>query len=487
MNNLSIFESPKAGEVTLCEVDGRIHSMNYEYANISAFTNSTETHPQIHITPHMLHPKSDEGKSVFVDVDEPFLKRLIQAYYEHGLMEMLNTAEQFGPPFVTKIASSILVVLNGVNTLRRKLSSATVENDLTLISNISQTRLWVQSFIRCIAWHDYDIKIAIATCDDAVRVYSHNSNIIPILKSKQQQNITCLAWRPFSNSEIAVGCENGIFVWNIDQTSMITRPSINNANILRRINHAPVVSIAWSAGGDILASAAAKDSTILIWHVERNETSSLTIPTGHGNCIVKWSPKGNKLFSATTGRVFRVWDCQTWTPERWNVLTGRVQACCWSPNGNILLFVSNTEPIIYALSFMQLELVFASASENSSSLATPLYDLSKGDIDGAVIGGIVQNMEWDPTNNNVAVLFQDTNYVAIFKVTVNPTLKLTPCCLVAGIADERPVCIAFQGNFQPGACLSIGWSSGRVQHFPIVQAETNASSSFNRNVYNNSS
>lgn len=40
MRNLLEFQAPTDGEVTLCEVDGRIHSMNYEYANVNVFTNT---------------------------------------------------------------------------------------------------------------------------------------------------------------------------------------------------------------------------------------------------------------------------------------------------------------------------------------------------------------------------------------------------------------------------------------------------------------
>lgn len=40
MRNLLEFQAPIDGEVTLCEVDGRVHSMNYEYANVNVFTNT---------------------------------------------------------------------------------------------------------------------------------------------------------------------------------------------------------------------------------------------------------------------------------------------------------------------------------------------------------------------------------------------------------------------------------------------------------------
>lgn len=40
--------------------------------------------------------------------------------------------------------------------------------------------------------------------------------------------------------------------------------------------------------------------------------------------------------------------------------------------------------------------------------------------------------------------------------------------LVTGLPDEKPVLIEFQKNFYCGSCLSIAWSSGRMQHYPIV-------------------
>lgn len=85
----------------------------------------------------------------------------------------------------------------------------------------------------------------------------------------------------------------------------MTRPSINNATILHRIDHIPVVSLAWSRQGDVLASSAASDSGILIWNVELNETTCLKRPASYGNSLLKWSPSGTKLFSASIGLTFR--------------------------------------------------------------------------------------------------------------------------------------------------------------------------------------
>lgn len=45
----------------------------------------------------------------------------------------------------------------------------------------------------------------------------------------------------------------------------------------------------------------------------------------------------------------RVWDTQSWTPERWCARGCRVVAACWGPN-DVVLFAAKGEPMVYALS-----------------------------------------------------------------------------------------------------------------------------------------
>lgn len=122
----------------------------------------------------------------------------------------------------------------------------------------------------------------------------------------------------------------------------------------------------------------------------------------------------------------RVWECRHWQAERWNVLSGRVQAACWSPSGSTVLFCTNTEPTIFGLTFFNSTSVFKSETVASPKEALPLVDLTKIDLNGAIVGGLVQNIICDPTGKLVAVLFQDTNYVAVFNVIFQPVLKLLP-------------------------------------------------------------
>lgn len=120
-----------------------------------------------------------------------------------------------------------------------------------------------------------------------------------------------------------------------------------------------------------------------------------------------------------------MWDCNTWQAERWNIIAGRVQAACWSPCGSVLIFATNEEPLIYGLSFLQSDLIFASKSNNSPNQAMPLFDLTKIDMDNVTVGGLVQNMVIDPKGKHLAVLFQDTNRIAVFNILLQPKLQLT--------------------------------------------------------------
>ncbi|CAH1117706.1 unnamed protein product [Phaedon cochleariae] len=490
MRNLHDFELPNDGEISLCEINGRIHSMNYDYANVNAFTNTVDNFPKIHITRDLLHPVSsgDEGKALFIHVDVSFLKQLTQVYYEQGFIEALHTASSHNKVLISKTAAIILDVLKNVQKVRLILNPNLRYSGSNLISQFSQTRNWMNNTIRCIAWHPYCAKVAVATCDDSIRIFSSDSGtVVPLLRCKQQKHITCLSWRPLSNTEIAVGHENGIIVWNIDSNSLVARPSISNATILQRPNHRAVMSIAWSAGGDKLVSVAACDKTIYVWDVELDKTCSLKRPGGSGNILVKWSPTGEKLFSCTNGLVFRVWDCRNWECERWSVLNGRIQAACWSNCGSTLLFASNNEPIIYGV-IIKNDLVFTSDSDSSSTQAMPMFDVSKVDIDGVIVGGLVQCMESDPKGKRLAVLFQDTNCVAIFNIVRQPGLQLIPSSLVMGLAEEKPSAISFIQNFEAGTCLTVGWSSGRIQYYPIIYTDlacsTEATQSINVSLYN---
>lgn len=158
-------------------------------------------------------------------MEEPFLKRLIQIYSEQGFDEVLRFTSEQGPVVIKTGASIVLSLINAYNAVESTLTNKTAVNTQSIIENCSLSRLWSTSLIRCIAWHSYKTKIAVATLDDCVRIYGGPT--VPQLRNKQQKNISCIAWRPLSISEIAIGCENGIFIWDVDPSSVVCTDYIN--------------------------------------------------------------------------------------------------------------------------------------------------------------------------------------------------------------------------------------------------------------------
>lgn len=96
-------------------------------------------------------------------------------------------------------------------------------------------------------------------------------------------------------------------------------------------------------------------------------------------------------------------------------------------------------------------------------------DLTKTLIDEEiVIGGEVQAMHWDPSGERLVVSFKESNLIALFctRVSMN-SVSVSPLGFIQGKDNEHPSTIEFAKHFKGGALLSIVWSSGRLQHFPM--------------------
>nr|CAD7593596.1 unnamed protein product [Timema genevievae] len=429
---------PPEGEIVVCEMNGQVHSMNYDRADAIIFTTSVSSNPKVNITKELLHTSLNrqDTRRVFLPVSENIFKRLVNICYENGLYEALETAAEpdnvTAFPVVGFIATHLLRVANVFTSIRYTLHPHLRELGDNLIAAVSETRNWAHSPVRCLSWHPHCTKLALATLDDSVRIYSCDTPT-RIIKCKTQRGIACVAWRPLTSLVLAVGCDKGVFVWSLDPTSMATRPTTNCATLLKRPHHTPVTGVTWSPQGDLLLTSSATDTTMYVWDVELEEFSPVRRVDGGGVNVVSWSPCSTKLFSATTGTTFRVWDTSQWTADRWNVISGRVQTACWSPCGSVVLFCTTTEPLIYSLFVTKL-----------FSLSTPLYQEQPSELlqsaliaadltlilteDGHTVGGLVVSMAWDNKGCRLAVLFRDSPLVAVFRSSVTPTgANLAPC------------------------------------------------------------
>lgn len=87
------------------------------------------------------------------------------------------------------------------------------------------------------------------------------------------------------------------------------------------------------------------------------------------------------------------------------------------------------------------------------------------------IGGLPKSIVWDPNGKFLAVIFKCTTSIAVFSTSINRnSLSISPNFYIsAEDSDEYPSYICFRENYETHSdtVLTIGWSTGRVQYFPM--------------------
>lgn len=400
------------------------------------------------------------------------MKKFSRTFFEEGVEESLKVLKELpDSSLLSTISSGLLKVLNAgqkVNLLfNPHLKDTGIES---YEKNFSQTRNWKKSAVRAISFNSMCFKLAVAGIDDSIRVYTNEEqSTVTVLKNGLQKSITSMTWRPLSSSQLAVGCQSGFLVWTLDPNSCISRP-LSQAAHFKHGNHCPVTSLEFNANGTLLATASMKDSSVLIWDIDKDSCVPLR-KTSAPYLHLQWSLNGAYLFTSTIGNVFRVWNCETWKSDRWTVASGHVQSFQWSPCARFLLFATSEDSVLYSLGFAD-ELMF---NENKNQVvapqqALPVADFSKIMIEQTEVGGIVQQLAWN--GRYLAITFKETNAVAIFQTSIRKhQLNIVPMCLLAGLGVEAPSFITFQPSYKhepAGNVLAIGWSSGRIQFFPLV-------------------
>lgn len=469
MNALGFSEIPPEGYISLYELEGKLHyslSENIQQDNISKFI---PNYPEVNITHELMRAAAryEESNEVFVPTQTTLLKKLIHVWYEQGIVEALhvtaspNTID--APRWLQSSARWSLKFLRFLGIHRRQ------ESGTRLVASLLQ-RDWEKCCITSMDWHPYTTRLAVAFWDDTVRVFGdmETSQSKPVLKCKGQHFVSCLAWRPLSGQELAVGCENGVFIWTVDMGPSASTYG-RSVRQFAREGHSPVSAVVWSPAGDLLLTASPLDTGIYIWDPDTERSTCLRHVAGGGTCLVAWSPNGQRVFTSTMGLVFRVWETKRWKFERWTVQSGRVQTASWGADGHLLVFATSEEPCLYSLTFFNNQTIFREEVGLPAVTAQRVLDLTATELpSGERFGGLVSMVAWDPTSRYLAVMFKSCDLIAIYRTRVDHGLHILPGCVVRGRSGETPCNMSFQPNFKDGALLTIAWSSGQVQYFPIM-------------------
>ncbi|EDX02835.1 aladin [Drosophila yakuba] len=436
-----------------------------------------ERYPQINLNSELLANPAGQrfyGGQSFVSVNEGVLKRITRTFFDGGFWESLEEARspksREQAPLIAQAGDLIARLLGLATGLRLRILPHTQELSAERIAQFAETRDWLNSDVRYLAWNLHLFSLAVAGVDDVVRIYKKSSSATTatVLKSPSQTQITCMSWRPLCAAEIVIGCRQGLCFWEVENTLHLGRTNAPS-KIFKHPNNLPITSMQWNRDGTQLATASIGDRSIIIWQPDNGMMQPLK-RLGPPGSLLKWSPDNDWLFAATVDRVFRVWNChQQWTTERWVCGPGGyIQTACWSPCGRFLLFVSSAEPILYRLQFVQQSLLSSSADEKE---ILPIADLNACSIDTnrTLIGGPAQQLAWDPHGNYLVVTFKSTNCIAVFRTFIQKfDLQISAAYYLSGeTAAEHPSFICFQPLYKDNdrSVLTIAWSSGRIQYY----------------------
>nr|XP_028577362.1 aladin isoform X2 [Podarcis muralis] len=449
MCSLALFPPPPPlGDITLYEFNNALVSgRSFEKLPLS-FQGQLEDLPVLSIPKETLkaHSRQEHStKPAFIHHRESLWKRCINAWRDVGIagvLEELAYAEEDGDldqemdelPWTDSAKELALRWMKAgsrytlalccwVSSLHGSFFPHLSLQSEDMIAQFSQAVDWAGCSIRAFAWHPHTSKFAVALLDDSIRVYNTSSATIPILKHRLQRNVASVAWKPLCASLLAVACHSCVLVWHLDPTSLSTRPSSGCAQVLSHPGHSPVTSLAWAPSGGLLLSASPVDTAMLVWDVSTENCIQLQWFGGGGVTYLAWSPDGSKVLAATPSAVFRVWEVQMWTCEKWPTIKGPCRTGCWSPDGSRLLFTVQGESVIYSLSFLE-------------------YSGNRDAPDCRVI-------------------------IAVFRTRNSPVFELLPCGFLQGEDGAQPQLVAFHPCFKKGALLTVCWSTGKVSHIPF--------------------
>lgn len=471
-------------------IEGTVHYCTFDELQdeLQLFAKYLRGYPEVFITQDILATR-DSARTVsagelFLPVHDSIFKKVVSIWREKGVSEAIRFAAAANPEEITSVGHLIATRLNWLLDLMEK---GIYQRDILptsgtgSVADIVATRDWNTSLIRCLSWHPHCARLAVATRDDRIRIFTHGILGVPVLRHSAQKSVSCLSWRPHAGRELAAACYSGVLIWTIELGAASNL--LSHAILLKQRNHVPVTDVTWHPQGDLLASCSPTDSNIIIWDVSKEEGVPLKRVGGRGVCFTRWSLCGSWLFSASCRNVFRIWNTgipTPWRAERWTVSRERVATACFGPNLTLLFATAEDSSMIFSLS-LQDNIFVKNGSDNDAKIAKRLIDLTKVNFlsndndDYITVGGRIVSMEWDLTGKYLAILFQDSPVIALIKTKLSKlsqVVEVQPGCLIKGFPGEVPNCMNFYQKRSSWICLTIAWSSGRVQHFPIVENES---------------
>eukprot|EP00035_Acanthoeca_spectabilis_P025432 m.458426 g.458426 ORF g.458426 m.458426 type:complete len:541 (+) comp21497_c0_seq1:102-1724(+) len=298
----------------------------------------------------------------------------------------------------------------------------------------------------------------------------------------RMNDVRALAWCPGAVNRLAVGCREGVMLWDVGPKAGIGKEGPDARRLvwsdptvatLREFPGQPSQTIAWHPSGYLLASGCTSSATVHVWDTSRGVNSPMiALAAGGATQLLKWSPSGARLLQTTTSGIIRIWETRTWTYEQFRA-SSVCRTACWSFSGEVLLLAVDGESLIYSV-----QVLTGDAPDPTGGYEMhPIFDTRGSTIesmgDTHEVGGLIRDLAWDDTNTRLAVSFKpepgsaQVSPIAIFNThmrysSAHPDLSFGG--FIRGPQGATPVILDFEAGHSANnpsrsltAVLVIGW------------------------------
>ncbi|OZJ05886.1 hypothetical protein BZG36_00913 [Bifiguratus adelaidae] len=370
----------------------------------------------------------------------------------------------------------------------------------------------VRSIVRGLAWHPYRQLLAVAQDDDVVYFYDLKSESWSeqVLIHPMQHDIRCLEWSRHHTDKLAVGCRDGVCLWevklvsktdsapkefsdviatrfNIRQPQILAATVVNSAwcQFLVFPNHTDISTLSWdpTTGSNLLASGSVTGNAIVVWDTLLGSSTAIRRP-GKGISVIQWSPDGSLLFTAYTSGTVRIWNTRTWQPAIYHIHKSQiVQSACWTRDSKAILYCLENGSTIYTMQLVSTmrEVAWKQGTLHSFPSQPELCRLPSGK--STLLGGPIQNIVIDEdTGERMVVQFEHSELLAVLLLKsdtsdaspdewglLNGFIRgpSWPANASKGDQEPRPCLAAFCHGYRAGSILSIAWEEGSINFVPF--------------------